>query len=135
MVIEAAVGALASELLKAMTSEAGKDLYKRGKLILDSLRARFSANSNASTLIAKYEREPLRHDGELRSFLLEAARRDPDFHRIVVNAASQMMPSQSTIIGTQNTHNEIVHGTKTVNTITAGRDVIQGDAALNRRGE
>jgi len=132
VIFEAAAGALASELLKAMTSEVGKDAYKRGKALLESLRQRFAGNPKATEVIAKYEQEPRRHDADLRSFLIEAAHSDPDFGRVLESTANQLISSQTMTIGTQNINNETVHGAKTVNTASAGRDLFMGNVTFGK---
>ena len=127
MIIETAVSAVASSLLNAMTSEVGKDAYKKGKEILDSLRKRFASNPNAVELLANYEQQPLRHDADLRGFLMDAANSDPEFAGVLKRVAS-VGPT----IGTQNIHNEIVHGSKTVSNTTIGRDSFQGNTTFGR---
>jgi hypothetical protein len=130
MIIETVVGAVASELLKAMTSEAGKDAYRKGKEILASLRARFAGNPQATEVLSNYERQPERHDAALRYFLVDAARSDSEFARVLEITAGRLAPAHTTTIGTQNIQQETVYGPKMVNTISAGRDVIQGGAAF-----
>ncbi|WP_156918455.1 hypothetical protein [Bradyrhizobium sp. Cp5.3] len=135
MVIEAAVGALAAELLKALTSEVGKDAYKKGKDIIASLRKRFTQDPKAVEVLSKYEQAPLLHDTDFRRFLTEMAHSDPEFANVLKTTAGQFAVAQTTTIGTQNVHNEIVHGSKTTSTISAGRDVIQVGDAFRKEGE
>jgi hypothetical protein len=131
MIIEAAVGALASELLKAITSEVGKDTYKKAKGLLDSLRKRFTGNPAAAEVIANYEQQPARYDADFRTFLVSAARSDPEFAQVLATIAKQLAAPTANI-GTQNIHNETVRGAKIVSTNSAGRDIVQGNVTFGK---